>query len=106
MTCRSHHLGRYLEGQAYNIPCRKIVSGPFHRNNHPIETQCRKQELCRYLQGQGHSMTLQQKRVRPIALLFEVGFYNFLTEIITILDDVSLFCPVFGSVRTILHYTK
>jgi len=25
-------------------------------------------------------MNLQQKRVRPINLLFEVGFYNFLTE--------------------------
>jgi len=28
----------------------------------------------------GHSMTSQQKRVRPITLLFEVGFYNYLTE--------------------------
>jgi hypothetical protein len=28
----------------------------------------------RYLEGQGHSMTLQQNRVWPITLLFEVGF--------------------------------
>jgi len=43
------------------------------------------QHLGRYLEGQGHSMTLQQKRVWPITLLFEVGFYNYLTEMITIL---------------------
>jgi len=36
------------------------------------------QNLGRFLEGQGHSMTLQQKRVRPISLLF--GFYNYLTE--------------------------
>ena len=43
------------------------------------------QNLGRYLEGQGHSMTLQQKRVLPSTLLFEVGFYNYLTERITIL---------------------
>jgi len=43
------------------------------------------QDLGRYLEGQGHSMTLQQKRILPITLLFEVGFYNFLTEMITVL---------------------
>jgi len=32
------------------------------------------QHLGRYLEGQGHFMTLKQNRVRPIALLFEVGF--------------------------------
>jgi len=32
------------------------------------------QHLSRYLEGQGHSMTLKQNRVRPIFLLFEVGF--------------------------------
>jgi len=36
-----------------------------------------------YLEGQGHSMTLQQNRVRPITLLFEVGFRNYFTEMIT-----------------------
>jgi len=46
---------------------------------------CRAQHLGRYLEGQGHSMTLQQNRVRPITLLFEVGFYNYFTEMITIL---------------------
>jgi len=39
---------------------------------------CRAQHFGRYLKGQCHSMTLQQKR--PITLLFEVGFYNYLTE--------------------------
>jgi hypothetical protein len=43
------------------------------------------QYLGYYLQGQGHSMTLQQNRVRTKTLLFEVGFYNFFTEMITLL---------------------
>jgi len=43
------------------------------------------QDFGRYLDGQGHSMTLQQKRVRPIRLLFEVVFYKYFTEMITIL---------------------
>ena len=43
------------------------------------------QDLGRYLEGQGHSMALQQKRVRLITLFFEVGFYNYLKEMITIL---------------------
>jgi len=38
-----------------------------------------------YLKGQGHSMTLQQNRVRHITSLFEVGFQNYFTEMITIL---------------------
>ena len=46
---------------------------------------CRAQNLGRYLEDQGHSMTLQQNRVRPISLLFKVGFRNYLTEMITIL---------------------
>ena len=40
--------------------------------------------LGRYLEGQGHSITLQQNRVRPITLLFEVGLQNYFTEMITI----------------------
>jgi len=43
------------------------------------------QHLSRYLEGQGHSMTLKQKRVRPITFLFEVGFLNYFTEMIAIL---------------------
>jgi hypothetical protein len=39
--------------------------------------------LGRYIEGQGHSMTLQQNRVRPITSLFEVGFYNYFTQMIT-----------------------
>jgi len=46
---------------------------------------CRAQHLGRYLEGQGHSMTLQKNRVRPITLLFEVGFRQYFTEMITIL---------------------
>ena len=50
-----------------------------------IESLCREQHLGSYIEGQGHSMTLHQKRVRPITSLFEVWFYNYLTEMITIL---------------------
>jgi len=57
----------------------------FHRNDHHIEMMCCAQHLGRFLEGQGHSMTLQQKRVWPITLLFKVGFYNYFTEMITIL---------------------
>jgi len=48
---------------------------------------CFVQHLGRYLEGQGHSMTLQQKRVRPITWFFEVGFPNYFTEIISILKQ-------------------
>ena len=41
--------------------------------------------LGRYLEGQGHSMAMQQSRVRPITLLFEVEFRKYFTEMITIL---------------------
>jgi len=40
--------------------------------------------LGRYLEGQGQNMTLQQNRVRPITLLFEVEFRKYFTEMITI----------------------
>jgi len=56
-----------------------------NRNGHHIKTTCRAQHLGRYLEGQGHSMTLQQNRVRPTTLLFEVGFQKYFTEMITIL---------------------
>jgi len=46
---------------------------------------CRAQHFGRYLEGQGHSMPLQQNRVRPKTWLFEVGFYNNFTEMVTIL---------------------
>jgi len=46
---------------------------------------CGAEHMGRFLEGQGHNMTLQQKRVWPITLLLEVGFYNYFTEMITIL---------------------
>ena len=58
--CHAQHLGRY-------------------------ETMCHAQHLGRYLEGQGHSMTLQQNRFRSITSLFDVGFQNYFTEMITIL---------------------
>jgi len=46
---------------------------------------CHAQHLGPYLEGQGHSATLQQNRVRPITLLFEVRFRTYFTEMITML---------------------
>jgi len=46
---------------------------------------CHTQNLGPYFEGQGHSMTLQQNLVRPIALLFEVGFRKYITKMITVL---------------------
>jgi len=79
-------------------PCSKIVSTHifviwsrisklFHRNDQHIETTCHTQHLGRYLAGQGHSMTLQQKRVWPKTLLFEVWFYNYFWQ-------TTSLCPI------------
>ena len=65
-----------------------------YRNDNYIETTLHKQDLGRYLEGQGHNMTLQQKRVRLITLLFKVRFYNYLTEMITILRWVVTTLPI------------
>ena len=61
----------------------------FHRNDHHIGMTCHMQHIGRYFEGQGNSMILQQNRVWPITLLFEVRFYIYLTEIITILRCVT-----------------
>ena len=43
------------------------------------------QNMGRYFEGQCYCMTLNQNRVRSITSLFEVGFKNHFTEMITIL---------------------
>ena len=70
---------------AHNFVICSQISKQFHRNDHHIEATCRAQHLGHYLEGQGHSMTLQKNSVRPITLLFEVGFRKYFTEMITIL---------------------
>jgi len=70
---------------AHNFVTGSRISKKIHRNDHHIKTRWRAQNLGRYFEGQGHSMTLQQNRVRPITLLFEVGFRKYFTEMITIL---------------------
>jgi len=57
----------------------------FQINDHHIKTTCRTHQLGSFLEGQGHIMTLHQNCVRPITLLFEVGFCNYFTEMIAIL---------------------
>jgi len=90
--------GCVLEGQGHSMTLHQKLCLPhnlvfwslilklFYRNYHQNETMCREQHLGRYLEGQGHSMTLQQNRVRSITLLLEVRFYNYFTEMNTILD--------------------
>jgi len=70
---------------AHNFVIWSQISKIFHRNDHHIDTTCCAQHLGPYLEGQGHSATLQQNRVRPITLLFEVRFWKYYTEMITIL---------------------
>jgi hypothetical protein len=93
-TCRAQHLGGYLEGQDHSMTLNQNRVRPitwsrilqlFYRNDHQIDTMCRTQHLGHNLKGQGHSVTLKQNCVRPITSLFEVGFYNYFSEMITIL---------------------
>jgi len=59
---------------AHNFVIWSRIFKLFHRNDHHSARMCRAQQLGLYLEGQGHSMTLHQNHVRPITLLFEVGF--------------------------------
>jgi len=70
---------------AHNFVIWSRISKLFYRNDHHDETTCRAKHLGPCLEGQGHSATLQQNRVRPITLLFEVRFRKYFTEMITIL---------------------
>jgi len=79
---------------AHNFVIWSRILQLFHRNDHHIEMRCRAQNLGRYLEGQGHSMTLQQNCVWPITLLFEVRFYNYFTEMITILKWCVTTLPI------------
>jgi hypothetical protein len=56
---------------------------------------CHAQHLGCYLDCQVHSMILKQNRVRPITLLFEVGFYKYFTEWSPYWNDMSR--TTFGS---------
>ena len=67
-VCQSHSC------PAHNFVIWSQISKLFYRYDHHVETTCHVQHLGPYLEGQGHSMTLQQNCVRPITLLFEVGF--------------------------------
>ena len=82
---RSQHDFAANSCPAHNLVIWSWIWKLFHRNDHHIETMCHTQNLGCYLEGQGHSKTLQQNHVRPITLLFEVGFWNYFTEMITIL---------------------
>jgi len=74
---RSQHDLAAKSCPAHNLVFWSWISKLFHINDHHIEMTWCMQHLGCYLEGQGHSMTLQQNRVRPITLLFEVGFYIF-----------------------------
>jgi len=87
-TCHEQHLGWYLAvklSPAHDFVIWSRILQIFHRNDHHIEMTCRPQHFGRYLEGRGHSMTWQQNWVWPINWLFEVRFYNYYTEMITLL---------------------
>jgi len=72
---------------AYNFIILNQMLKLCHRNDHYFQMMCRALHLVRYLEGQGHSMTSKQNCVRPITLLFEVGFYNYFWP-------TSSLCPI------------
>jgi hypothetical protein len=75
-----HHLeAKSCLAHNFVIWCRILQL--FYRNDHHIKTCCMQHFGC-YLEGQGYSTTWQENRVRPITSLFEVGFYNYFTEMI------------------------
>jgi len=76
---RSQHDFAAKSCPAHNFVIWSRIMKLFHRNNNHIETTCRVQHLDPYLEGEDHSMTLQQNRVRPITLSFEVLFKNYFT---------------------------
>ena len=78
---------------AHNFVIWSRVSKIFHKNDHHIETTCRPQMWIATLKVK---VTLQQNRVRPITLWFEVEFYNYFTGIITILRRQHLGCYLEG----------
>jgi len=67
---------------AHNFVIWSRILQLFHINDHHIKTTSRVQHLGCYLEGQGHSMTLQQNRVWPKTLLFEVVFYNYFDKLL------------------------
>jgi ABC-type nickel/cobalt efflux system permease component RcnA len=71
---RSQHGLAAKSCPAHNFFIWSPILKLFHTNDHHIETTCHTQHFGRYLEGQGQSMTLQQNRVRPITLLYIVGF--------------------------------
>jgi len=72
---RSQHDLAAKSCPAYNFVIGSQILQLFHRTYHHIEMTCHAQHLGRVLEGQGHSITL----------LLNVGFYNYFTEMITIL---------------------
>jgi len=83
--CKRPSVRPYVSCPAHKFVILSRISKLFYINDHYDETTCRVQNLGPYLEGQGHSATLQQSHVRPITLLFEVGFRKYFTEMITIL---------------------
>ena len=74
---RSQHDLEAKSCPPHNLVIWSLILKLFHRSDHHIKSPCREQHLGRYLEGQGHT-----KSFRSITLLFEVRFYNYLTEFI------------------------
>jgi len=72
LRSRSQHYLAAKSCSAHNFVIWSQILQLFYRNDHHNEMTCRVQHFGHYLEGQGHSITLEQKRVRPITLLFEL----------------------------------
>jgi len=92
---RSHHDLAAKLCLPHNLVIWSLILQLFHSNDHHIEATCREQHSGWYLEGQGHTMILQQNPIRPITLLFKVGFYNYFTKWSPHWDDMSR--ATFGS---------
>ena len=81
--------------------CSKIVSAPYlgflkfdfktilQKWSTFKKATCHEQHFSRYAEGQGHTMTLQQNRVRSIALLLKVRFTTISQKWSPYWDDMS-----------------
>jgi hypothetical protein len=96
---RSQHDFAAKSCPAHNFVILSLILHLFHKNDHHIETTCPALHLARYLEGQAFSITLQRNRLQPITSLFEFGFYNNFTEMITILRRRIAQC--FGCIYTL-----
>jgi len=78
----------------------KYLCRTFYVSMHILRSRSGVQHLGCYLEGQGHSMTLQQNRVWPKTLLFEVWFYIYFWQ--TLSNSIPILGALPGSDQQLL----